>query len=203
MKKIIKRILVMLNVHPDKNQKWLLMSTAISGLLSTYIAATISKKIISELPAQWIAAQALVSAISGLIIGMIWKGRVRHAAISKFSLLAIAESTAGFGLGIYLLFQWNTWIFAIVSLLYSTLISNFVGKAIMAFRSVLWQEKEREIYDNNRQIVGSIICIVGFAFSIIALPPLKLAIALWAIGCVVDDIGWIIVYQKNKQLKEI
>ena len=200
MKKIIKGLLCALNIHADHNQRWLLVSVTISGLLSTYILATLSKTIISELPAQWIATQSLVTAIAALIVGLIWKGRFRRAALSNFFILAIVESTLGFLLGIYLLFCWSTWVFAIVSLIYSTLITNIVGKCMMAFRSVLWTVKDREIYDNNNQIVGSIICITGFALSIIVLPSLKTAISLWAVGCIVDDIGWIIVYRKNQEL---
>ena len=200
MKKIIKGLMCALNIHADHNQSWLLVSVTISGLLGTYIMATLSKAIISELPAQWIATQSLVTAIAALTVGLIWKGRFRRAALSNFFILAIVESTLGFLLGIYLLFYWNVWVFAIVSLIYSTLITNIVGKCLMAFRSVLWTEKDREIYDNNNQVVGSIICITGFALSIVVLPSLKTATFLWAVGCIVDDIGWIIVYRKNQEL---
>lgn len=68
----------------------------------------------------------------------------------------------------------------------------------MAFKAKLWVEKDREIYDNNASIVTGIVCIVGYLFAIIALPPLKLSLFLWSICCIIDDIGWIIVYKINK-----
>ena len=74
----------------------------------------------------------------------------------------------------------------------------------MAFKAKLWVEKEREIYDNNMSIVSGIVCIVGYVFALIALPSLKVSLFLWSVCCIFDDIGWLIVYTKNKKtLREI
>ena len=197
---MFKKILSLININPDKNQKYLLMSLLMSGLLITYSKPTIVKVIISELPAQWIAFDSLSMSIAGLLIGVIWKGNLRKKAINDFFSLALIESLCGCILGLYLCFiSFNVWIFAIASLIYSSLISIFVGKCIMAFKAKLWIEKEREIYDNNAQIVTGIVCIFGYLLAIIALPSLKLALFLWSICCIIDDIGWIIVYKINKK----
>ena len=195
------KLLSYINIRPDGNQKWLLISMFVSGLLITYAHPTLLKTIISALPAQWLAFESLASSISGLIIGMAWKGMVRKTLIKWFLYLAIAESLCGFFLGLYLcLVEFNVWIFAIASLIYSTVISMFVGKCIMAFKAKLWIEKEREIYDNNYEIVGGIVCIIGYLFALVLLPPLKVSLFLWALCCILDDIGWIIVYIKNKEI---
>lgn len=196
---MFKKILSLVNIHPDSNQKYLLISLVISGLLITYAHPTLLKVLVSELPAQWIAFQSLSMSIAGLLIGMIWKGKLRENAIKYFFYLTLIESVCGCLLGLYLCFiSFNVWIFAIASLIYSSLISTFVGKCIMAFKSKLWIEKDREIYDNNASIVSGIVCVVGYLFAIIALPPLKLSLFLWSICCIIDDIGWIIVYKINK-----
>lgn len=194
-----KKILNLLNIHPDANQKWLLISLVISGLLITYAHPTLLKTIISGLPAQWIAFESVVASVSGLLIGMIWQGKIREKAIKYFFYLALIESLCGFILGLYLCFiNFNVWVLAIASLIYTTVISSFVGKCIMAFKAKLWVEKEREIYDNNSDIVTGIVCIVGYLFALVALPSLKVSLFLWAICCIFDDIGWLIVYTKNK-----
>ena len=196
---MFKKILSLVNIHPDSNQKYLLISLVISGLLITYSHPTLLKVLVSELPAQWIAFQSLSMSIAGLLIGVIWQGKIREKAIKYFFYLALTESICGCLLGLYLCFiSFNVWIFAIASLIYSSLISTFVGKCIMAFKAKLWVEKDREIYDNNASIVTGIVCIVGYLFAIIALPPLKLSLFLWSICCIIDDIGWIIVYKLNK-----
>lgn len=68
----------------------------------------------------------------------------------------------------------------------------------MAFKAKLWVEKEREVYDNNTSIVSGIVCVVGYLFALVALPSLKLSLFLWALCCILDDIGWLIVYKKNE-----
>lgn len=202
---MVKKVLSILNIRPDSNQKWLLASLVGSGLLITYAHPTLLKEIISNLPAEWIAFQNMAASIAGLMIGVLWKDGVRTKACRNFMMLAVAESLCGFLLGMYLCFvHWNVWVFAVASLIYSTLISTFVGKCIMAFKAKLWVEQEREVYDNNASIVTGIVCVSGYLMAILALPPLKASIFMWSVCCIIDDIGWIVVYNKNKEkLKEI
>lgn len=73
----------------------------------------------------------------------------------------------------------------------------------MYFKSRLWVEKEREKYDNNQAVVIEICCIVGFVIALIAMPPLSISVLLWGVCCILDDIGWIMIYIKNKQILKI
>ena len=198
---MIRKLLDILNIHADKNQKLLLWSMAISGLLITYIHPATIKAIITELPAEWLAFNSLVSSISCLTIGMLWKDGVRSKAIRYFAVLAITESICGFLLALYLCFvEFNAWIYAIATLIYTNIVSFFVGKCVMAFKAKLWIEKDREVYDNNASIVGGMVCIVGYVTALLAMPSIKLSMFLWAICCIVDDIGWVIVYLRNKEI---
>lgn len=70
----------------------------------------------------------------------------------------------------------------------------------MVFKTKLWNEEKREIYDNNASMIASLTCIIGFLFALLFMPSLELSLVLWAIACIVDDIGWIIVYIKNKKV---
>ncbi len=197
---MFKKILNILNVHPDDNQKWILMSLFMSGLLITYIHPAIAKEIYSSLPAEWIAFESLASSVAALLVGIIWKGKVRKTVTKNFLIFAIAESVLGCLLGLFLAFvYYNVWLFAIVSLIYSAFITTFVSKCIMAFKAKLWLEKEREIYDNNHSIVMGFVCILGFSLALLAMPSLKFALILWALCCIIDDFGWCVVYIKNKQ----
>lgn len=201
LKKYFSKILNILNIHADSNQKWLLWSMFFSGLLATYISPAITKAIITELPAEWIAFESLFSSIVGLLIGIIWQGKFRHNIIQYFIIFCICECLAGFCVAMYLCFvHYNVWIFAIATLIYGNFITMLVGKCIMAFKAKLWIEKEREIYDNNFSIVGGITCIFGFFMALIFMPSLKVALFIWGLGCILDDIGWIIVYIKNQKI---
>ena len=175
MKNILNKVLKFFNIVPDDNQKWLLLSMFMNGFLITYASPTLTKSIISELPAEWIAFESLFSALSGLLIGMLWKEKVRSKAISTFQILAMSESIIGCLLCFYLAFvEYNVWTFAIISLVYTNLITSFVGKCIMAFKAKMWNEKDREVYDNNLSIVSSIVCIIGFTAALCLLPSIKI-----------------------------
>jgi hypothetical protein len=185
----------------DTNQKWIFGSIFIAGLVGTYIAPITHKTIVSELPPQWLAFQALFSAATSLIIGMIWKGRFRKTVTNGFVIFCISECFAGFLCGMYLCFyEFNAWVFAVVTLIYTNLITILVSKCIMTFKTKMWNERAREDYDNNLSIVISITCILGYGTALIAMPTIKTAMFLWGVSCIFDDIGWIVVYLKNKSV---
>ena len=189
-----------LNIQVQKNQGYLLFSSAISGLIYTYSNPPIVKEIISKLPAEYISFEGAWFCLSALIIGAIWKNKTREFAMRFFTLLALSESIGSFLLSIYLVFiSYNVWVFAILTLLYSSIITTFIGKCIMMFQSKLWNGKEREMYDNTASIFRNGVAMLGFAIAILAMPSLNTAILLWGIGCIFDDIGWIIVYNKTKR----
>jgi len=197
----VKKVLDFFNIHPDANQRWTLSVLFVCGIMYTYVSPAMTKAIITALPAEWIAFQSLFSSICGLFVGMVWKGSLRKKVIKWFSTLCIIESAAGFLVGMYLCFvSYNAWLFAIATLVYSSLVSMFVGKCIMAFRPKLWNDKERELYDNNNSIVCGIYCIIGFLFSLLFMPSLNTALFVWGSVCALDNIGWIVIYQRNRKL---
>ena len=200
--RLVKLLCKKLNLHADRNQALILVWVFVFGLINTYIGPTITKELVSNLPAEYIAFQALASSICGFIIGVLWQGGIREKAIKWFIPLALTESIVACSLGIYLLFiDYNVWIFAIASLLYSCLVTIFISKCIMSFRSKLWEgHNEREAYDNNNSIVGGITCILGFGLALLFLPSLKVALGLWSISCLFDNLAWCYVYYKNKTL---
>ena len=187
------------NIQVQKNQGWLLMSSSVSGLIYTYTHPVIVKATISNLPERYISLEALWFCVSAMIIGAIWKGCVRENAIKYFTYIATIESLAAFSLGCYMAFvNWNVWVFAISSALYLSIVSQFIGKCVMAFKASLWIEKEREDFDNTSSIISNTIAMIGFMIATIAMPKLEVAVFLWGLGCIFDDIGWIIVYSKTR-----
>lgn len=196
----LKAIQKALNLKVQKNQGLLLICSTITGFLFCYISPQIQKEIVTALPAEFISIQSLWWCFSALMIGIVWKGTTRDFAIKYFTILALSESILSFVLAMYLVFiAYNVWVFAIGSLLYSSMVSIFVGKCIMCFESKLWQNREREDFDNTNSIVRNIVSCLGFGISIFAMPGIKVAIFIWGVTCVADDIGWIIIYNRNRQ----
>lgn len=205
MKNLLRVFCRLFNLNVDKNQRYTVISIILSGVLGTYIAPTLTKEIITALPSQWIAIQALVSSAFGIFAGKVWTGRVRKKVLKYFIYLILTESIAGFLLGMYLaLIKWNVLVYAIAYLIYTNLITTFVCKCVMVYKTILWKDREREIYDNNLDIVSGFVCILGFGTSLIVMPSLKTALIIWSITCILDDFGWGIVYLKNSdKLKNI
>ena len=190
-----------LNIHLDDNQKWTASWIFIFGIISTYISPAITKEIISNLPAEWIAFQSLFASISALVVGMIWQGKIRKTAINWFIVIIAIESIAAFLTALYLNFiAYNVWIFAIATLAYTSLITVFVSKCLMVFKTKLWPEREREVYDNNNSIIIGITCIIGFGLSLLFMPSFKTALMIWGCSCLFDNVGWGVVYLKNQGL---
>ena len=194
------KILNILNLKLDRNQVYIFLSMFVCGLLSTYIFPVIIKDIYSKLPSSWIAFESLVGSVSGLLISIAWKNSIRHGAIKRFMGLVIAETICGVVLCAYLLFiDYNIWVLAISQLVYTTFVTSFVGKCIMVFKSKLWNNESREHYDNNASIIAGLTCILGYSLAMFFEPSIKFALALWGIAYLVDDIGWAIVFWKNRE----
>ena len=194
------KILNLLNLKLDSNQTYIFLSMFICGLLSTYIFPVIIKDIYTALPSSWIAFESLVGSISGLLISVAWKNNIRHGAIKRFMGLVIAETICGVVLCAYLLFiDYNIWVLAVSQLVYTTFVTSFVGKCIMVFKSKLWNNESREHYDNNASIIAGLTCILGYSLAMFFEPSIKFALALWGIAYLVDDIGWAIVFWKNRE----
>ena len=190
-----------LNIKVQPNQGLLLASSSISGLMYAYSNPMIVKELVSKLPPEWLSIEAIWMSIATLLVGMAWKGGVRSVALRHFSVFAAVESAAAFFISMFLVFvHYNVWIFAVATLLYSSVITNFVCKCIMAFKTKLWLEKSREEYDNTDSVVRSVIMIIGFAVAALSMPKLEVAIAVWGCACVFDDIGWIAVYRRTRGL---
>lgn len=177
-----------LNIRVQRNQGLLLACSTVTGFLFCYVSAPLQKEVVSKLPAEFLSFQSLWWCFSALLVGVMWKGRLRMAAIRNFAVLAIAESLAAFALAMYLVFiRYNVWVYAVCSLLYFSIVSIFVGKCVMCFESLLWSG------------VRGIVNCLGFGVALLAMPPLKTALFIWGVTCIVDDIGWVVVYRRTRE----
>lgn len=201
MKQITHFIENKLNIKLGKDFNVLYLSMALQIMFCGYSNPCIVKEIVSNLPAQYLSIESLSFCISTLLIGMFWKGKTRETAIRNFMVLASLETVASVLLGIWLLFiSYNVWVMAIASIVYINCISVFISKCIMAFKSKLFIEKLREDFDNSSTTISCIASIIGLSCSAFFMPSLPVAIAFWSLACVFDDIGWICVYTRNRQL---
>lgn len=201
IKTLFGKALKFFNINLQPHQAIPATSYFFTMLLHAYFAPMLMKTAISQLPPQWLSFETVWCCIASLFVGVMWKGKFRLAAVRNFAILATAESICGICLGLWLAFvQWNVWVYAIFSLLYVSIISLTISRCIMVFKSKLWNEKSRELHDNTQSVIGDIALCLGGIIAIVACPSLKLALVLFGICCVVDDIGWILTYLKLKDI---
>jgi len=201
---LVKTSFKLLNIKLQPNQWPIALSCFLSLMVNSYIGPVLCKTAISELPPQWLSFETVWCCFSGLFIGMIWKGKFREKALKWFAALAGLESLAGLSLGMWLAFvKWNVWVYSVFSLFYVSVVSLTISRCIMAFKSKLWNEKSRELYDNTDSIVRNVGLLLGGILAIAFCPSLKIALMLFSISCLIDDIGWIATWFKLKEvLKE-
>lgn len=196
---MMSKIFKFFNIQLQPYQGLLALSMFFSIMLQAYFGPMLCKTVISVLPAQWLSFETVWCCISSLLIGMMWKGGFRRIVLKNFVWLAIIESVIAICLAMWLAFvAWNVWIYAIFSLLYVSLVSLTISRCIMTFKTKIWNEESRELYDNTASIVRDLALILGGLMAILFCPSLKLALVLWGIACIVDDIGWILTWFKLK-----
>ena len=198
---MVAKVFKFFNINLQKHQGLLALTMFISVLLNAYFCPVLCKVSVSALPSQWLAFEGVWCCTISLLIGMVWKGNFRKAVLKNFVLFAVVESVTAFCLAMWLAFvTWNVWVYAIFSLLYVSLVSLTISRCIMVFKTKLWNEKTRELHDNTASVVRDLALIIGGLMAMIFCPSLKLALVLWGIACVVDDIGWIITWLKLKDI---
>ena len=201
---MIAHIFRFFNINLQPHQALPAASYFLSLVLHSYYGPMLMKTAITELPPQWLSFETVWCCLASLAIGIMWKGGFRKAAIRNFAVLAIIESCAGFCLSIWLVFvAWNVWVYAVFALFYVSVVSLTVGRCVMVFKTKLWNEKSREAHDNTQSGIGDIALLSGGIAAIVACPSLNVALILFGISCIVDDIGWIITWFRLKdQLEE-
>ena len=200
---MIAYIFKLLNIRLQPYQEPLALSMFISIILNAYSGPMLCKTAVTELPAQWLSLETVWCCICSLLIGMFWKGKFRKAALDNFIVFAVAESVASIGLAAWLvIYGGNVWVYATFSLLYVSVVSMTINKCIMAFKTKIWNEKSRELYDNTSSVVRDLALVIGGTCAMLFCPNLKTSLILWGVACLADDIGWIMTWFKLKNILE-
>ena len=200
---MIAYIFKLLNIRLQPYQGPLALSMFISIILNAYSGPMLCKPAVTELPAQWLSLETVWCCVCSLLIGMFWKGKFRKAALDNFVAFAVVESVAGICLVAWLvIYGWNVWVYAVFSLLYISVVSMTINRCIMVFKTKIWNEKSRELYDNTASVVRDLALVIGGTCAMLFCPDLKTSLILWGVACLADDIGWIMTWLKLKDVLE-
>lgn len=161
--------------------------------------ATIHKVCVEQLPTQWLSFEQLMLSVFLILACSLWKiDRFREKSLKLFLYLSIFEMLSGMLLAFSMAVYFNVWIFAIGSLLYTGAISVLLNRVETAFKSKLFNFRDREDFDNDMQLACSLSSLIGFGIASIVSIPISSALLLWGIAWI-GNLGWIIVYIKNRK----
>lgn len=189
-----------IHIKTDSNSKILFICIAITAMLNAMAYPAVTKFLVSSLPARWLAIEEIVITFSLIVLCRLWNNDTfRNKSIPKFVYIYFTEGLIGSALVFYSAFiDLNPWILAIGFLILTSIISVWLSRIIIAFKSILFKDREREDYDNNHELVYSIAAFVGSVVAIVINPPIRLALIIYGIA-ILGDVGWIIVYFRNKE----
>lgn len=200
MKEVIFKAVNGLLSNIDRDQKAILAVASICGLLGAFVAPTINKFIMSNISERFIAFQGIAGITGALIAECSWKASKFSARIKKsFVALILVENLLCVGLVSYLIFvDKNVELYAIGSVVTSTLIGEYTSLAIRSFKNHLWSGDDRDRYDNNQGIVGGIVAVSGLFLAAIVIPTVDQALWIWAAETGFSGLGWVIVYRRHR-----
>ena len=164
--------------------------------------ASIHKTCVELLPTQWLSFEQLSISLFLILACTLWKNdKFRANTIKIFQYLSIFEIAIGILLAVLMIFSFNVWVYAIGSLALTGLVSVFLTRAEIAFKSKLFADRERENFDNDMELACSASSLIGFAIATVLPVSLNVALLLWAISWT-GNIGWLMVYYKNRKKLE-
>ena len=159
---------------------------------------TVHKVCVELLPTRYLAFEQLAISFFLILFCSLWKNdKFRAKSINLFYYLSLFELISGITLAFLMSIWFNVWVYAIGSLIYTSAVSVLLSRIIIAFKAVLFREKEREDFDNDFQLASSVSSLIGFGLALIYPPSLTISLILWGIACL-NNLGWIIVYKRNK-----
>jgi len=164
--------------------------------------AEIHKTCVELLPAQWLSFEQLLISLFLIVACALWKNsKFRGNTIKIFQYLSFFEIVVGVILAILMILNFNVWVYAVSSLLLTGLISVFLNRAEVAFKSTLFVNRDREDFDNDMELACSSSSLIGFAIATVMPVSLNTALILWAISWF-GNFGWLIVYYRNRKSLE-
>ena len=188
-------------IDMDQNSQILFLFDVIGTILMTISMPVISKMFMSEVSADELGQRMLVSTICGFILEQFWVKSVRNGLLKHYMCFCWLETALTTGLIVYMLiFGWNYHVYMWGSVLYGTFISRIVGKLTSAYSNQLWQGRDREDRQNSLSYLNKVAGIAaGILLALGVVPTLEQSLIMWGITSAIDDLGWMIVYSRNKE----
>lgn len=203
MKNFMIKFIDWLDIKPTKDQRVLLISNGIICFITAFVSsAMMNNCAVVNFNEEFTSTMNLISCVCGIVIGKVWTGYVRDHLMRNYKVYVIVECIIFSAIYLFLALcheLWNPYAYMIIGLIYSVLIGRFIGRSQDVIKSAVWVDNDqRERFNINMNNVAPLASLVGFILIKVWYPGLTTSLILLSSVCIIDDIGWFIVYCKNK-----
>lgn len=175
-----------------------LICTLFYALSYPYIYAE-TLKVVSK---NYISAEQIISCLGVVVFGILWN-KIGDKLYKHYPLIVFTETAADIILMAHVLITGNLKFYFIFNVLvYAIITRNMANGGIRLRAKVHPDEKNREKFDNNNNIVNSVATLLGASLSIVLKLDMTTMFVFALIGNVFDNGFYYYIYKKvNKDVR--
>ena len=179
----------------------MLLATFITTLFYSATYPYIHKEIMQNVSDTIIALNQIINCLSIVILGSLWNKK-SDKLFKYYPVLCISETILGVCSTIWATFTHNILAYYIIDTLIFAIVTRNICCGGVKLRAIRYKtETDREHFDNNNNSMSAIATIIGSMLAIIL--KLDFIAMLWlaTIGNAVDNIFYIFIYRKMRELR--
>ncbi|MCQ2052369.1 MAG: hypothetical protein MJZ03_00265 [archaeon] len=174
-----------------------LICTLFYALSYPYIYAEALKTVSKN----YISAEQIISCSGVVVFGILWN-KIGDKLYKHYPIIVLAETIADIILMVHVLVTGNLKFYFIFNvLIYAIVTRNMANGGIRLRAKVHPDEKSRERYDNNNNIVNSVATLLGASLSIVLKLDMTMMFIFALIGNVFDNGFYYYIYKKVNKLE--
>lgn len=148
----------------------------------------------------YISAEQIISCLGVVVFGLLWNRKGDYLYKNYLKIVVLEVIADSFLFAHVLLTQNLKFYFILNVLIYAVITRNMANGGIRLRAKVHPDEKSRERYDNNCNIISSVATLLGAGLAIVLPLPLSALFVLALIGNVFDNFCYIYIYQQVNKL---
>lgn len=174
-----------------------LICTLFYALSYPYIYAE-TLKVVSK---NYISAEQIISCSGVVVFGILWN-KIGDKLYKHYPLIVLMETVADIILMVHVLVTGNLKFYFIFNvLIYAIITRNMANGGIRLRAKVHPDEKSRENFDNNSNIVNSVATLLGASLSIVLKLDMTTMFVFALIGNTFDNFLYLYIYKKVNRME--